>query len=301
VSGTTTKRDFKKPEAPPPAPAQKPVQESGLTTQIMEVTPETAAEWLATMAPNRNVSSGNLAALVQAMKEGRWHTDGAPIRFNKSGELIDGQHRLTALIAAETPQTFLVIWGVEDAAMTTLDTGRARTRADVLMIHDPSLANVTNVAAVVGMMVRWHKGLRNHYIRTAPISNDEVVAFYDEHKEEALEAARHGQRLAKATGAGSGMAFGVCYWVFTHLDAEDAEFFWDRLVDGAGLEVGNPIYALREMLAREARSNTRERMRADVVVALIIKAWNAYRRGEDIRLLHFKVGGAHPEKFPEPI
>jgi hypothetical protein len=182
-----------------------------------------------------------------------------------------------------------------------MDTGRTRTRSDILAIHDPHLVNVTNVAAAVGMMLRWSKGYRNHYIRTAMISNDEVVAFYDANREEILEASRHGSRVAKATGAGSGMAFSLCYWLFTNLDAEDGEFFWDRLVDGSGLEIGSPIYALRELLAREARSNTRERLRADVLVALIIKAWNSYRRGDEIRLLAFKTGGAHPEKFPEPV
>lgn len=275
--------------------------ETTLTTQIMEVDADLANEWLATMAPNRRISRGNLDSLVLAMEEGRWHDDGSPIRFNRGGELIDGQHRLTAVTITGIPQTFLVVWGVPNQAMTTLDTGRSRSRGDVLMIHDPSIVNVTNAAAATGMMLRWTKGQRNHYLRTAPVSNDEVVAFYDEHRDEVLAAGRHGQRLAKATGAGSSMAFALCFWLFNQVDTNDAEFFWDRLVDGSGLTVGNPIYALRELLAREARGGTRERLRADVIVALIIKAWNFYRRGEEIRVLAFKVGGAHPERFPEPV
>jgi hypothetical protein len=275
--------------------------ETTLTTQVMEVDVDTANEWLATMAPNRRLSRGNLEALVLAMEEGRWHDDGSPIRFNRSGELVDGQHRLTAVVVTGKPQTFLVVWGVPNQAMSTLDTGKSRSRGDVLLIHDPSIVNVTNAAASTGMMLRWSRGLRNHYLRTAPVSNDAVIAFYDEHREEIMAAGRHGQRLAKATGAGSSMAFGLCFWLFNQINTEDAEFFWDRLVDGSGLEVGNPIYALRELLAREARSTTRERLRADVIVALIIKAWNFYRRGDEIRVLAFKVGGAHPEKFPEPV
>lgn len=291
---TTTKKGTTATEVEAPA-------ENNLTTQVMEVTPEIAREWLETMAPNRRLSRGNLESIAMAMEEGRWHDDGSPIRFNRGGQLIDGQHRLSAVITTNLPRTFLVVWGVDENAMTTLDTGKTRSRGDVLLIHDPQIVNVTNVAAVVGMMLRWSKGMRNHYLRTAPISNDEIVAFYDEHREYVMECARHGQRLAKATGAGSGMAFGLCFWLFSEIEAEDAEFFWDRLNDGSGLEIGNPIYALRELLAREARINNRERMRADVVVALIIKAWNAYRKGEEIRLLAFKVGGAHPEKFPEPV
>ena len=33
---------------------------------------------------------------------------------------------------------------------------------------------------------------------------------------------------------------------------------------------------------------------------LVIKAWNAYRNGDELRLLRFKPGGANPEKFPMP-
>jgi hypothetical protein len=37
------------------------------------------------------------------------------------------------------------------------------------------------------------------------------------------------------------------------------------------------------------------------LTAIMIKAWNAYRRGDSIGLLSFKSGGAKPERFPEPV
>ena len=138
--------------------------------------------------------------------------------------------------------------------------------------------------------------LRNEYI-----SNDALVHFYDTNKDDIVASNRASYRVTNAMGAGSRQSFGLCHWLFSMIDAEDGEFFWDRLVDGQGLESGNPIYALRELLRREAMlPSTRDKMRADVVIALTIKAWNAYRDGETIQLLRFKVGGAHPEKFPEP-
>ena len=36
------------------------------------------------------------------------------------------------------------------------------------------------------------------------------------------------------------------------------------------------------------------------LTAILIKAWNAYRSGEEVGVLRFRPGGAHPEKFPEP-
>jgi hypothetical protein len=272
-----------------------------MTTQFIEITPDIAREWLDSMAPNRKISRTNLDNLIKAMESGRWHMDGSPIKFNRGGQLIDGQHRLQAIIETGMPQKFLVVWGVDETAMTTLDTGKSRSRGDVLLIHDPTITDVNNVAAATTMMLRWHLGARNNNLRNEYVSNDQVVQFYDQHKDEIRAAARHGKKLNVAMGAGSQQAFGLCYWLFSEIEADDAEFFWDRLTDGQGLELGNPIYALRELLRREAVSaSTRDKMRADVVIALTIKAWNAYRDGESIQLLRFKVGGAHPEKFPEP-
>lgn len=273
-----------------------------IITQVMEVDVATAREWLDTMAPNRNISRSNLENLIRAMEEGRWHTDGSPIKFDRGGRLIDGQHRLLALLHVGEPQTFLVVWGIDAMAMTTLDTGKSRNRADVLKIHDPELVDANNIAATTTMMLRWSKGVRNNNLRNEYVSNDEAVVFYDANKEDIAVANRHGRKMNHAVRAGSSQAFSLCYWLFTNIDAEDAEFFWDRVIDGQGLEVGNPIYALRELLRRESlASHTRDRMRSDVVIALTIKAWNAYRKGDEVKILHFKVGGAHPEKYPEPV
>ena len=272
-----------------------------LTMQVMEVTPDIARDWLETMAHNRRVSRVNLDNIVRAMEEDRWHTDGSPIKFNTKGQLIDGQHRLHAILQTGKPQTFLVVWGVDDAAMTTLDTGKSRSRGDVLLIHDPTIVDINNVAAAATIMLRYTRGVRGNNLRNEYVSNDALVHFYDNNKEDIIEASREGRRLARAMGAGSQQAFGLCYWLFSMVDAEDASFFWDRLADGQGLEMGDPIYALREFLRREAlKADTRQSLRADIAIAVIIKAWNAYRDGEQIQLLRYKVGGAHPEKFPEP-
>ncbi len=302
----TTVQDKKEAEAvttaPPPGVEDEDDKVLAITTRLVEVTPDMAREWLENMAPNRKVSRVNLENLMKAMLEGRWHQDASPIKFNRTGNLIDGQHRLWALINTGQTHTFIVAWGVANESMTTLDTGKVRSRGDILSIHDPALTDINSVSAATTMILRWKKGVRNNNLRNEYVSNDEVIIFYDQERDDLIEASRHGRRLANATKAASGQAYALCWYLFSHIEPEDAEFFWDRLVDGAGLEIGSPIYALRELLRREATSaSTREKMRADIAAALIIKAWNAYRKGEEVKLLHFKVGGAHPDRYPEPV
>lgn len=289
-------------EAPPADVATEDIAYPELVIKTLTVDPDIAREWLDKAAPNRNISRVNLEGIMQAMLEDRWHNDGTPIRFNSQGQLIDGQHRLHAVINTGQSYEFVVMWGVRDEAMVTLDTGKSRSRGDVLMIHDPTLVNVQQVASAATIILRWSKGVRNNNLRNEYVSNDEVIRFYDANRDDIVEATRHGGRMAKHIAAGSGQAYALTYWLFVNIDASDAEFFWDRLHDGAGLEPGSAIYALRELLRREAAlPSTRDKMRADIMVALMIKAWNAYRRGEEVKLLHFKMGGAHPERFPEPV
>ena len=93
---------------------------------------------------------------------------------------------------------------------------------------------------------------------------------------------------------------GILYYRFSQIDQEDADDFFGKLRSGAGLERGNPILALRDrLIAMKAQTNNRAS--AVLMAALTIKAWNAYRNGDEVRLLRWSAGGANPESFPEPI
>lgn len=273
-----------------------------LEHNVVEVTPQVAEEWLGTMANNRNVNERNVDSYSRDMRLGRWHMDGAPIRFNREGQLIDGQHRLLAVMQSETNQRFLVVKGVPHAAMTTMDTGKTRSKADVLAIFDPTLSNVNNLAATAVVHYRWKHGVRGTALRNAPVSNDELIQHVVENQEMLIEATKMGKRMTNHHPAFTGQAYSLADALFQEFDPEDRAYFWERLMDGSGLQAGDPVFALREYLIREGKGKgTRPRVRVEVALALIVKAWNAYRDGRQIKLLHFKPGGAHPETFPEPV
>lgn len=272
----------------------------GLSFEEVVVTPEVAEEWLATMGVNRRLSESNLDAIAQAMREDLWHNDGTPIRFNVKDQMIDGQHRCMAISMTGKTQTLMVVRGVEETAMTTIDTGKSRSRSDVLSIHDPELRDTVSIAGAATVALRWEKGVRNNALRNAYVSNDEFIRFFDANRELILSANKIGGRITRATRGVTQQAVSLCAYLFEKISPEDTEYFWDRLVDGVGLEKGSPILALRRFFENESRSN-RDNVRADIAAAIIIKAWNAYREGRNVELLRFKVGGANPERFPEPV
>lgn len=274
--------------------------ETELKVEWVQVTPAIAQEYLESQRVNRPLSTANLKKIQNDMLAGRWHEDGGPIRFDKAGAMIDGQHRMWAIVETELTFSFLVIRGVDIAAMATMDTGKSRSVSDIIGLYDQQAKDLTNLAACTTIVYRWEAGIRGASLRNFTIANDDVLVFYREHKLALGEAARVGKKVARHVQGATTQGFALCAWIFQNLDMEDAEFFWERLMDGSNLSEDSPIRALRELFLREARSS-RPKMRSELAAALTIKAWNAYREGRPIKVISYKIGGASPERFPEPV
>ena len=68
------------------------------------------------------------------MISGKWLFDGQPIRFDSDGFLLDGQHRLNAIVKSGTSQKFLIIKGLQNETFKVMDTGKNRNGSDALSI-----------------------------------------------------------------------------------------------------------------------------------------------------------------------
>ncbi len=111
----------------------------------IDVTPHMATRWLEANTNNRTISDAHVRNLARAMNSSAWEMNGDPVRFSASGVLLDGQHRLSAIVKSGTTQRMLVIYGLGDV-MHTIDRNRARTAADHLVIK----FKVQNSATVAG-------------------------------------------------------------------------------------------------------------------------------------------------------
>jgi hypothetical protein len=67
------------------------------------------------------------------MTNGEWVFDGTPISFDKYGNLLNGQHRLSSVIKSGKSNIFKVATGFKPD-VSTMDIGQTRTGADVLAI-----------------------------------------------------------------------------------------------------------------------------------------------------------------------
>jgi hypothetical protein len=267
-----------------------------LTFTVTEVTPTLAKEWLDTMIKNRNPKPAKITQYAEDMRLGKWRINGEAIKFSAGGHLLDGQNRLLACIKADTAFTTTVIGGLADVDQDSLDGGVSRRYADVLKLR--GLACSVELAALIRGLHGWEHGQRRFDGGSAgrQASNSQLDVTLDNHPEMA-QMAPYLKRVSRISHLPLSV-LGALWSAFTRLDAEDAMFFFERLVSDEGHYAGEPIFALRRQLL--TRNRTGFYTNPTYAAALTIKAWNAYRVGAPVQLLVYRPGGASREKFPEP-
>lgn len=275
-----------------------------MITHVMEkIGPERAEQILETNTKNRKLSSSRVTHFANQMKDGAWNFDGTPVRIDDKGDLVDGQHRLWAIVESGTTQDFLVVRGVDEASMATMDTGKSRSFADILSLHDRNATQIVALSAAIAILYRWEQGKRGSAL--APASNPssqvpypKLIAFYDANREKIQRVTNQGRRISSKKGLG-GPTGALAVWVLSEINLEDALYFFDRIRDGIGLGPNHPILTLRNWLSKQ-KSTPGPSAPVEVQVAYLFKAWNAFRRGDEMKNLSWRRGGHSPEAFPVP-
>ncbi|MBR4552878.1 MAG: hypothetical protein IKO20_04060 [Bacteroidaceae bacterium] len=132
------------------------VQVDEITTTRELITPEIAAEYLKRNTFNRPLIKRAVKIYADTIRKGQWLLTSQGISFNKNGELIDGQHRLSAIIEADMPVEMLVFRGVSNAAFQVLDTGKNRNAGQIL-----AMAGVKSAQGMASVL-RWTYNYDNH-------------------------------------------------------------------------------------------------------------------------------------------
>ncbi|MEU6990308.1 hypothetical protein ABZ953_06555 [Streptomyces sp. NPDC046465] len=261
--------------------------------KVMEVTPDLAEKWLAQNTHNRNLREKAVMAYARDMESRNWAENGESIKFAKDGTLLDGQHRLQAIALSGVTVKMLVVTGLENRSQETMDDGRKRTLSDALHLRGET--NSVILGSLLRRALMWEMGQYRNSGAYTP-TNTECLTYLLEHPDVRVSASAAAS-LRKPTRLPASV-LGLTHWVFSRIDMEDTTWFFDRLGSGVGLEQYHPVWTLRKRAAEAADSQGR--VPEDMLLAFVIKAWDAYRDGDEMRLLRFKPGGATPERFPFP-
>ena len=95
------------------------------------ITPEIAQEYLKHNTENyRGLHRDRIIGYAADMMNGKWQFNGEAIKFDVNGKLIDGQHRLHAIVRANVPVEMLVIRGIEEG-VNLYDIGSLRSLGQI--------------------------------------------------------------------------------------------------------------------------------------------------------------------------
>jgi hypothetical protein len=262
-----------------------------INAEIQTVTPGRAEQWLGRNEKNRSVSKAKVDKLAAEMNRGAWTVSPDAIAFAPDGRLLNGQHRLTALLRTGMVLDFLVVYGLPDESQLVMDDSKTRTVADQLYMRDET--NYVTLAGALAHLYRWEQGApRNTTVRP---TRRQGLDLLDRHPNIRLSVPI-GKRL------NAELRFNPSLGAFLHytlslIDDVDAKDFFERLGSGEDLKQGDPIHTLRKVIIEN--STATKKLPLLVVHAYTIKAWNAYHDGEPLKLLRWRPGGANPEPFPE--
>lgn len=107
-----------------------------IESRVETITPEMATQYLSFNTKNRSIRRQEVEAYARAIKSGAFVTTHQGIAFDDEGNLIDGQHRLMAIVSAGAPVQMMVTRGVPSNAMQIIDRGSSRTMRDVIALGE---------------------------------------------------------------------------------------------------------------------------------------------------------------------
>ena len=154
-----------------------------METKVMTITPEMARTMLAqNMTGNRPVQKETVHNYARQMKYGKWNLTHQGIAFDEDGKLIDGQHRLSAIVEANMPVQMNVTYGVTrtPGQVFTIDMGRKRTYKNVVHISGIDDPVYRCTGAYVSAYIRY-KMCGGHKADPAEIV-DYIERHYDDVK-----------------------------------------------------------------------------------------------------------------------
>jgi len=256
------------------------------------VTPAIAEYWLTLNQGNRNMKPRNLAQIVQDMRTGQWSEDPVDyIGFDEQGVLRNGQHTLQGIVITGKSFWLEVKINMSKRAIAVMDTGAKRTSADLLFIEGMKFPIQKAAAAKFVLLFKSGRysdaaeGSVRQRDKDLTVTNNSVLRFVKQHPEMEEIIKDFQNYLNKGWRGLSSSEMTALYMIFSEKNVNQAEDFFEKLVQGTGLGLTSPIYHLRERLL--ANRNARKKMGKREKIALIVLAWNSYRSNERVKFLSF--------------
>ena len=266
-----------------------------ISISVETVTPEEAKTWLTeTNKKNRHMNKNHVGALSRNMQNGTWRFNGDTICFDENGTLIDGQHRLSAIMTSGISIPMIVIRGLDPETIKTKDMEvKPRNLGDLLQMDGVQCARQR--AAIVTRYMVLSRGNTILSVKAGSPTGlmmksvgtiEEKYNTYYNHQILFDDCSNYGRLLSERVQILTCSEIGAFY-AFLYLDKhhsdDEIRGFFDRLFFNGG-EI-NVIRLLQEKLINDLRAPVK--MSGAYKQNIVAKAWNYYIKQKDVKILSF--------------
>jgi hypothetical protein len=112
------------------------------------MTPEMAKYFLGMNTSNRKMRKTAVETFVRKIKNGEWLVTHQGIAVSKAGVILDGQHRLQAIVDSNTAVPVLIARNCDDQLFHAIDCGTPRNNADLTRLPPRVVEMLTCIANI---------------------------------------------------------------------------------------------------------------------------------------------------------
>ena len=260
--------------------------------QTITLTPELAVTLLERNGLNRPLNEQHVSRIARQIKSGKWRFNGDSIKIADTEDILDGQHRLWAVIEAKKPVETVIVYGIQREAFSTIDTMRKpRSGSDVLALCGNPRHRATVAQALVWLL-RYRRNILQDYQQPKNrIENSDIEECYASNGG-IVQAA---ERTSKLRRIANPALLTFLYYIIVNRNAELAERMVRTLEYPSAVGIDDPFFCLRSYFL----SDHQKAKMPLVTIALTIKAANAAVNNQKIKILNWRNQGERPEPFPE--
>jgi hypothetical protein len=260
------------------------------SAQIKRISPERALQLLnASDANYRAVNKEHVKHLAEEMSSGRWFMTYEPIIIDPVRGVVDGQHRLLAVIMSGVACDFLVVEAHADAdAVAAMDTGVNRSAA--VTLRAGGVKNAASIATIARAYAQYKAGHMpwNSHAHTRRVSTKVIndITKNNPHIHEIATRTCHKPfKITGMIGAMSVMA------MIAHDDSPSHAFEFLNKYDNAE-NISDPNDPVRLLYTRmlKAKASSSMKMPTHIRSGLTAKAYNAFISGYGVGVLKYAPG-----------
>ena len=279
-----------------------PIAPKGIISYVARVSPSDANYLLQQNENNRYPSEDIVKKYKRDMEEGVWQDSASQIQISKQGKLLNGQHRLRAIVESNTSQILTITEGLTKECFQVIDVGKGRNAADALGIL--KIKNFSNAASMIRFYIVWREGFTPYdmqrdtstersYNQKGVSSNQGLRKKSKAHQiKDILEFAldrpnvehlatisKNAARKFKPFAPSIYGAFLLQADALGHSTRTMAEDFLEKVGTGAGLHEDDPILVMREKITTWIQEREWTHMGVGYKMQVLVVTWNHWING----------------------